>query len=118
MDIFEVKVNDTLHYKLEDHHLKALCHDLNEDMLLDELKRRIEWVIMHKYDQCFKRIKQQWDKKLADNGVTMIPTDAKAYLELVRSQPNYKDRKARDAEAHKEESSEHTSSDVEVKISG
>jgi hypothetical protein len=50
---------------------------------------------MHKYEQCFKDLKAEWDSKLALNGVAMIPTDPDAYAELVFAQPNYRDRAAR-----------------------
>lgn len=97
MDNFEVMVNGEALYTLKDHHIQVLCNDIDGNMLLEDLKRRIHWVVMHKYEQCFKRLKNEWDKKLAANGVDMIPTDEAAYISLVVSQPNYKDRKARDA---------------------
>jgi len=63
------------------------------------MKRRLQWVLTHKYDQCFKKLKLEWDDKLKANGVTMIPTDPDAYAALVFAQPNYKDKATRDAEA-------------------
>ena len=59
--------------------------------------------INHKYERCFERLKKEWDKKLIDNGVKSMPTDPDEYAQLVFSQPNYKDRKARDLEAKAEE---------------
>ena len=63
-----------------------------------DMKRRLNWVLMHKYERCFSRLKAEWDKKLIQNGVQSVPTDPDAYAQLVFSQPNYKDRKARDTE--------------------
>lgn len=63
-----------------------------------DMKRRLQWVLMHKYEECFQSLKNQWDTQLAANGITMIPTDPDAYAQLVFSQPNYKNRSQRDAE--------------------
>jgi len=61
------------------------------------MKRRLEWILMSKYEQCFKRLKEEWDPKLAVNGVDMIPTNPDAYAKLVFSQPDYKNRSTREA---------------------
>ncbi len=61
------------------------------------MKRRLNWVLMHKYENCFESLKKEWDEKLKMNGIQMIPTDANAYAELVFSQPNYKNRSQRDS---------------------
>ena len=53
---------------------------------------------MHKYEQCFKKLKAEWDVKLVENGIKSIPTDPDEYATLVFEQPNYKDRATRDAE--------------------
>jgi len=63
------------------------------------MKRRLEYILMHKYEQCFKRLKEEWDTKLLANGVQSVPTDPQAYAQLVFEQPNYKDRKDRELEA-------------------
>lgn len=71
---------------------------INRDIFDEDMKRRIEWILNHKYEQCYKRFKEEWDPKLIANGVQSVPTDPDAYAQLVFSQPNYKDRKARDEE--------------------
>ena len=83
---------------LSDTQKKVLCNDLYADTINEEMCRRVNYVVMHKYEQCFKRLKREWDSKLAQNGVSQIPTDPDAYARLVFAQPNYKDRKARDLE--------------------
>ena len=77
---------------------RVMQHNIPAEQFDADMKRRLEWVIMHKYERSFKALKEEWDSKLAANGVAMIPTDPDAYAELVFSQPNYKDRSAREAE--------------------
>lgn len=75
---------------------KVIRNDIKDEEFDNEMKRRVAWVLQHKYERCFERLKKEWDKKLKDNGVDMIPTDPDAYAELVFSQPNYKNRSARE----------------------
>ncbi len=69
---------------------------INEDIFEEDMKRRLQWILTHLYDQAFIKLKAEWDLKLASNGVSMIPTDPDQYAQLVFSQPNYKCRKQRD----------------------
>ena len=80
--------------------LKVICNDICLDQLNSDLERRVAWAVMHKYERCFKRLKEEWDRKLAENGVKSVPTDPDEYAALVFAQPNYKDRKTRDLEAN------------------
>ncbi len=85
VDLFEL--NETKKLVIQNNVAKE---DFEADM-----KRRLQWVLMHKYDECFKELKNEWDPKLAINGIEMIPTDKDKYAQLVFKQPNYKDRSAR-----------------------
>ena len=93
----KISFNDHELFTLNETQKKVLCNDINSDLLEEDLKRRLQWVLMHKYEQCFKRLKQEWDKKLADNGIDAVPTNPDAYAELVFSQPNYQCAKTRGA---------------------
>ncbi len=79
---------------------QVIMHDIHEDIFEDDMKRRVQYVLMHKYDQCFKRFKQEWEPKLAESGVEMIPTNAEAFAKLVFSQPAYKSRSNKEKEAN------------------
>ena len=81
---------------LNDTQKKVLCNDINSSELDADIKRRVAYIVQHKYEQCFKRLKNEWDPKLAARGIEMIPTKTDAYAELVFSQPDYKDRLARE----------------------
>lgn len=74
---------------------KVIMNDIPSDTFEDDMKRRLQYILMHKYEECFKRLKAEWEPILKNNGVDSIPLDADKFAELVFSQPNYKDRKDR-----------------------
>lgn len=95
----KISVNDQHLFTLSETQKKVIKNDILEEIFDDDMKRRLQWVLMHKYERCFARLKLEWDPKLAAAGVEMIPTNADAYAALVFSQPNYKHRSAREADA-------------------
>jgi len=86
-------------YTLTETQKKVIKNDIHADAFEADMKRRLEWVLLHKYEQCFKRLKKEWDEKLPSLGVTSVPTDPDAYAEMIFALPTYKDRKTRDNEA-------------------
>jgi len=94
----KISVNDVELYTLTDTQKNVIKNEVSSVIFDADMKRRLEWVLTHKYEQCFKKLKSEWDVKLVENGVQSIPTDQDAYAELVFEQPNYKDRATRDAE--------------------
>ncbi len=85
-------------FTLSDIQKEVIKNEIHEDIFDADMNRRLEWVLMHKYEQCFGRLKAEWDPKLAANGVKMIPTNPDDYAKLVIDQPNYKNRSARESE--------------------
>jgi hypothetical protein len=96
----KISVNDQELFTLSDTQKKVIMNDISADIFDADMNRRLQWVLTHKYDQCFARLKKEWDSKLKANGVQMVPTDPDAYAQLVFAQPDYKDRSARDALSH------------------
>lgn len=94
----KVSVNDAELFTLSDIKKQVIAHDINVDTLEDDLKRRLRYILKHKYERCLARLKEQWIPKLKENGVTEIPLDDDAFAQLVFDQPNYKDKKEREAE--------------------
>lgn len=86
-------------FELSEVQKQVIKNDIHADIFEEDIKRRLNYILMHKYELCFSRLKAEWDSKLAANGVAMIPTDPDAYAQLVFAQPNYKCRKTRDLEA-------------------
>jgi len=92
----KISVNDKELYTLTDIQKQVIQNDVPLDIFEEDMKRRLQWVLMHKYEVCFKDLKEIWDQKLIANGVSMVPTDPDEYAKLVFSQPNYKNRSARE----------------------
>lgn len=95
----KISVDNIDLFTLTETQKQVIKNDINADIFDEDMKRRLQYILMHKYERCFARLKQEWDKKLAENGVDMIPTNPDAYAELVFRQPNYKNKKTRDLEA-------------------
>lgn len=95
----EIKVNDVIVFELSATKENVIKNDVNEDIFDDDMKRRLCYILDHKYEQCFKRLKTEWEPKLADRGITSIPLDPDAFAELVFQQEDYKSRKERDLES-------------------
>lgn len=95
----KISVNDVELFTLSETQKRVIKNDIHEDIFDADMQRRLQYILMHKYERCFERLKKEWDSKLRDNGVAMIPTDPDAYAQLVFQQPNYKDRKVRELEA-------------------
>jgi hypothetical protein len=98
----KVSVNDQELFTLSDIQEQVIQYDIHKDIFEEDMKRRLEWVLMHKYDQCFKRLKEEWDVKLTENGVAMIPTNKDEYAKLVFSQKNYQSKADRVAQEIKQ----------------
>lgn len=94
----KISVDGQQLFELSEIQKKVIKNDINEDIFEDDMKRRLHYILTHKYERCFERLKNEWDIKLKENGVKLVPTDPDEYAQLVFSQPNYKDRKARDAQ--------------------
>ncbi len=83
-------------FELSEIQKQVMKNNIMGNIFEDDLNRRLQWVLMHKYEECFKELKSEWDSRLAENGIKMIPTDPDDYARLVFSQSNYKDRSARE----------------------
>lgn len=94
----KISVNDQELYQLSEVQKRVICNDIHDDIFEDDMKRRLHYILMHKYEQCFKRLKEEWEPKLKVNGVTSFPANEEDFAKLVFSQPNYKCRKERGSE--------------------
>jgi len=94
----KVSINDQELFTVSAIQKQVIANDIDSDALDADLQRRIQYSVMHKYAQCMKRLRDEWLPKLKANGVQSAPLDDDAFAQLVFSQPNYKDRKAREAE--------------------
>lgn len=94
----KISVNDQELFTLTETQKKVIQNDIPIEIFDEDMKRRLQYILMHKYERCFERLKAEWDIKLAANGISMIPTNPDAYAELVFAQSNYKNRSQRENE--------------------
>ena len=92
----KISVNDQELFTLTDTQKRVIMNDIPSEVFDEDMKRRLQYILMHKYEECFKRLKAEWEPKLVANGVESIPTNSDALAELIFNQPNYKDRAARE----------------------
>ncbi len=85
-------------FQLNETQCKVICNDIHEDVFDVDMKRRLEYILMHKYEQCFDRLKKEWEPKLAAAGAKSIPTDKDEFAQMVFAHPEYKSRKVRDSQ--------------------
>ena len=95
----KISVDDKELYTLTETQKSVIKNDISSDIFDEDMKRRLNWVLTHKYERCFDRLKKEWEPKLAAAGVESLPTDKDAFAQLVFARPEYKDRKVREAEA-------------------
>jgi len=86
-------------FELTDIQKQVICNDIPDEELDTDLKRRLEYILMHKYERCMERLEKEWVPKLVAAGATSIPTAKDALAEMIFAHPQYKNRSTRDAEA-------------------
>lgn len=92
----KISVNDQELFTLSDIQKKVICNDIMEDLFDEDMKRRLCWVLMDKYKQCYERLEKEWMPKLAERGIETVPLDKDKFAELVFSQSDYCSRKMRE----------------------
>lgn len=93
----KVSVNDQELFTLTEIQKKVIQNDIPSETFDEDMKRRLRWILLdEKYRKCFERMKKEWEPKLAERGVAMLPTDPDAFAQLVFSQPDYKNRSQRE----------------------
>ena len=95
----KIYLNDFEVLTLTQAQLDVLANEIPVTFLEDDLKRRLNWVLTAKYEDCYKNLFDEWLPKLIANGVTSIPTNQDDFANLVFAQPTYRDRAMRDTEA-------------------
>lgn len=91
----KISVNDVKCFELSEIQKKVIKNDIHEDIFEQDMKRRLEYILTHKYERCFERLKNEWLPKLASR-VESVPTDPDKFAELIFSQEDYKSRAARE----------------------
>ena len=92
----KISVNDQELFRLSETQKKVIKNDIQEEIFEDDMKRRLKYILTHKYERCFERLKKEWEPKLVSLGVKSVPTDPDEFAELIFSHPSYKNRSQRE----------------------
>lgn len=92
----KISVNNCDCFELNETQEKVIKNDIHKDLFEEDMKRRLQYILTHKYEECFKRLKAEWEPILIQKGIEMIPTNADKLAELIFSQPEYKCKAKRD----------------------
>ncbi len=96
----KISVNDQHLFTLSETQKKVIMNDIPSDIFDEDMKRRLHYILTHKYERCFERLKKEWLERLIQKEI-MIPKDPDAFAQLVFAQPEYQDRKTRDPQTPK-----------------
>lgn len=94
----KIQVDDKEVFALTETQEKCIKNDIATPDFIKDMERRVKYIIQHKYDHCYKRLKEEWEPKLAARGFKSIPTGEAEFAQLVFAQEDYKDRQSREAE--------------------
>jgi len=92
----KISVDDKEIYSLSEVQKRVIQNDIHADEFDDDMKRRLHWVLNHKYERCLERMRSEWMPKLKER-IDSIPTDDDKFASLVMSQPDYTSRKQRES---------------------
>jgi hypothetical protein len=94
----KIQVDGKTVHQLNETQKKVIQNDIQSEIFQSDMERRVAYIIHHKYEQCFDRLKKEWEPKLQGR-VQSVPTNPDALAELIFSQPDYKSRSIRDKES-------------------
>ena len=83
---------------LTDIQKRVIMNDIPEEEFEEDMKRRLKYVLMHKYERCYARLFNEWMPKLKEAGVQHVPLNDELFANLVFEQPEYKSRSQRELE--------------------
>lgn len=86
----QVSVDGVVLFELSDHQKNVIKNNIKSDVFDADMKRRLQWVLNHKYEMCMKELESEWLPVLKQR-VPQIPSSPEAFANLVFSQPDYKD---------------------------
>ncbi|NJL54151.1 hypothetical protein HC928_02545 [bacterium] len=93
----KISVDDQELYILTDLQKKIIQNDIPSEIFEEDMKRRLRWILLdEKVRKCAERLRKEWEPKLKERGVEMIPLNDEAFAEFVFQQPDYKNRSQRE----------------------
>ncbi len=102
----KITINGNDVFELTETQCKVIQNDIPSEIFDKDMARRTKWVIQHKYDQCFKKLKHEWEPKLKER-VESFPSSDREFAKLVFEQGDYESRSQRDEKIKKQQSLNH-----------
>lgn len=93
----KISVDDQEIFRLSETQKKVIRNDIHDEIFEEDMRRRLHYILTHKYERCFERLKKEWEPRLKAKGIQIIPTNEDAFAELVFSQPDYMNRSERES---------------------
>jgi hypothetical protein len=90
-----ISLNNQEFFTISEIQKNVIKNDINSDNFESEIKRIIKYILTHRYEECFKKLKLEWLPKLKER-VDSIPTDDDKLASLIFSQPDYMSMKRRE----------------------
>ena len=81
-------------FVIQDHHKKALFYDIHADRFEQSIQTRLTYAVFYKYSQALDRMKKDWIPVIQNRYQGEYLHSNADLIELITSQPDYKDRKA------------------------
>ena len=89
-------LDDELIFELTEVQQKVLQDQWFSQTFRDEIKRHVQWIIIHNYEQVLKKLKEDWVPRLSELKIDAIPLDDSKLAKLIFTHPDYKARSQRD----------------------
>ena len=58
----KISVNDKELFTLTETQKSVIKNDIHADEFDADMARRLEYILTHKYERCFERLKKEWDQ--------------------------------------------------------
>lgn len=96
----KIQVDGKKVFELNETQKKVIKNDIPSEIFQEDMERRVRYIIEHKYERCFERLKREWEPKLKGR-VEAFPSNDDVFAELIFSQPDYQSRSQREEKAKK-----------------
>jgi hypothetical protein len=93
-----VKINDKIVCELTEIQQKVIKNDIPSEIFDEDIERRVNYILSHKYQRCLERLRQEWEPILKKD-LPSIPSNDEEFAELVFARADYKNKSQRNLEA-------------------
>ena len=85
----KIFVDNNLVLELNNTQKNIIKNEINPDIFVSDMERRVAWVLSHKLDQCYSRLFTHW-LPILQQRYESLPSNKNSFAELVFVQPDYK----------------------------